>query len=280
MKRGALCLAYVASMLAGLCLLGMALADPGVKKTCDEDTLPIVHWFTDMNTDDVQAIAYLLKNTNSFKLGSLTAVCTGWCNMGPAIQNAFGLLALLDADDVPVYAGDAYAVVAKDTGVYGCEYQNNVPLYPHGKTWADTLLGLNYKYFPAPSSDLRNYYPNFPEAVSSLPAVINATDPSREIIFVNTGPFSTVDRLFTQNPWMKRRVSRIHAMGGAVYVPGNLFFPYGEAANQRVREQHLLGPAVGPGRVPVGGAHHAGAPRRHQRVRRRHRVPQHHLQAP
>eukprot|EP01133_Synstelium_polycarpum_P014259 gene14259-16831_t len=152
--------------------------------------------------------------------------------MGPAIQNMFGLLAMMDRNDIPVYAGDVYSVVTKDTGVYGCEYTSSIPLYPSGKTWSDTVMGFNYKYFPKPASDDRNYYPNFPESIAQLPQMINKTAADRVINFVCLSPFSTINRLFTNNPWIKSRVNHIYAMGGAVFVPGNLFFPIGKAPNK------------------------------------------------
>eukprot|EP01133_Synstelium_polycarpum_P014258 gene14258-16830_t len=134
-------------------------------------------------------------------------------------------------DDIPVYAGDSYSVVEVDSGTYGCQYTKNVPLYPGGKDWPDTVMGLNHKYWPKPKSDDRSYYPDFPTAVDNIPQLINQTAANREIIFVSLAPFSTVHRLLTNTPWIKSRVSHIYAMGGAVFVPGNLFFPFHNPAN-------------------------------------------------
>jgi len=187
---------------------------------------PKVFVFTDANTDDVQAIKLLLKYSN-VEVAALIPDCAGFCNMGPAIQNLFGLLHFMDRDDIPIWAGQAYASAEIDSGDYGCRYAKTVPLFPKGKIWADTILGLNRRY-PHPPEN-RNYYPNYTTVFTNLPQAVAATD--GPVYFLSLGAFSTIDFLYRQNPWLVQRVDRLFVMGGAVFVPGNLFFPKGQAPN-------------------------------------------------
>jgi len=187
---------------------------------------PTVFVFTDANTDDVQAIKLLLKYSN-VHVAALIPDCAGFCNMGPAIQNLFGLLHFMGRDDIHVWAGEAYASIEIDSGDYGCRYQKTVPLFPKGKIWADTILGLNRRY-PIPPEN-RNYFPNFTTVFDKLPQAISQID--GPVYFLSLGAFSTIDFLFRQNPGLVQRVDRIFVMGGAVYVPGNLFYPKGHAPN-------------------------------------------------
>jgi len=187
---------------------------------------PKVFVFTDANTDDVQAIKLLLKYSN-VEVAALIPDCAGFCNMGPAIQNLFGLLHFMDRDDIPIWAGQAYASAEIDSGDYGCRYAKTVPLFPKGKIWADTILGLNRRY-PTPPEN-RNYYPNFTTVFANLPQAVAATD--GPVYFLSLGAFSTIDFLYRQNPWLVQRVDRLFVMGGAVFVPGNLFYPKGHAPN-------------------------------------------------
>ncbi len=208
----------LAAALLFFAFLSVALAQTTAK--------PQVFIFTDANTDDVQAIKLLLKYSN-VEVAALIPDCAGFCNMGPAIQNLFGLLHFMNRDDIPIWAGQAYASAEIDSGEYGCRYAKTVPLFPKGKIWADTILGLNRRY-PTPPEN-RNYYPNYTTVFEHLPQAVAAT--SGPVYFLSLGAFSTIDFLYRANPWLVQRVDRLFVMGGAVFVPGNLFFPKGHAPN-------------------------------------------------
>lgn len=112
----------------------------------------MVFVFTDVNLDDVQAIKLLLKYSDKLDVGGLVPVCTGWCNMGPAIQNLFGLLSFMNRDDVPVWAGDAYALSEQTSGLYGCTYERSIPLY-HLPAALLILSRLHSRQVPASRSE-------------------------------------------------------------------------------------------------------------------------------
>lgn len=60
---------------------------------------------------------------------------------------------------------------------------------------------------------------------------MTAIEPDRPVHFLSLGSFTTIDRLFQLKPYLKRRVDRIWAMGGALRVEGNLFWPLGHPPN-------------------------------------------------
>jgi inosine-uridine nucleoside N-ribohydrolase len=192
-----------------------------------EPVKPTVFIFNDANIDDYMAIKLLLKYSNIHVAG-LVPGCAGFCNMGPGIQNMFGLLSYLGREDVQVWAGEAYASSEIDSGNYSCTFQKTVPEFPRGKVWADTALGLNQRY-PRLTDPTRNYYPGFPQVYDRLPQAIAAID--GPIIFLSLGTLTEIDYLFRRFPEIKQRVERIYIMGGAVNVPGNLFFPRGRVPN-------------------------------------------------
>ncbi|ELR19344.1 Inosine-uridine preferring nucleoside hydrolase [Acanthamoeba castellanii str. Neff] len=156
---------------------------------------PKVFIFTDANTDDVQAIKLLLKYSN-VEVAALIPDCAA-----SATWNLFGLLHFMDRDDIPIWAGQAYASAEIDSGDYGCRYAKTVPLFPKGKIWADTILGLNRRY-PHPPEN-RNYYPNYTTVFTNLPQAVAATD--GPVYFLSLGAFSTIDFLYRQNPWLVQR---------------------------------------------------------------------------
>jgi len=214
-------------VVAMLCLMATVALAHRPSPSPSPSPKPTVFVFTDVNTDDFMALKLILKYSN-VKVGGFVAGCAGFCNMGPGIQNLFGLLKFMDRDDVPVWAGEAYASTEIDSGNYSCTFQKTVPLFPKGKTWADTILGLNQRY-PRLTDPQRNYYPGFPQVYEPLRAAIAALDGPVE--FLSLGTLTEIDYLFRRYPDLKQRVRRITIMGGAVHVPGNLFFPRGSAPN-------------------------------------------------
>ncbi|ELR12065.1 inosineuridine preferring nucleoside hydrolase family protein [Acanthamoeba castellanii str. Neff] len=186
-------------VVAMLCLMATVALAHRPSPSPSPSPKPTVFVFTDVNTDDFMALKLILKYSN-VKVGGFVAGCAGFCNMGPGIQNLFGLLKFMDRDDVPVWAGEAYASTEIDSGNYSCTFQKT-----------------------------RNYYPGFPQVYEPLRAAIAALDGPVE--FLSLGTLTEIDYLFRRYPDLKQRVRRITIMGGAVHVPGNLFFPRGSAPN-------------------------------------------------
>ena len=173
----------LATLLATALVLSATAVRPDDEDHAPKPVKPAVFIFTDANTDDVQAIQLLLKFKKDLDVKALITVCTGFCNMGPAIQNLFGLLAFVGREDVAVWAGDAYGELEVSSGAFGCTYQATVELFPKGKIWADTLLGLNQR-FPRLENPQRNYFPNFTSVYNELPAAIAALEPNQPVYFL------------------------------------------------------------------------------------------------
>ncbi len=191
---------------------------------------PVVIIDTDMNTDDVMAIQYILKCTSEVHVAAISVVATGFCNMGPGINNLFGLLAFMDRNDVLVAPGEAYAHIEIESGEYDYRYQKSVPLTSRGsKLWADTLLGMA-RHFPSLPPD-RYYSPDLKSYDLVIPQVLNATSLDTPIYILSLGPMTNINRLFRTQPWVRSRITRIYAMGGAIHDMGNLFWPRGKVDN-------------------------------------------------
>ncbi len=189
---------------------------------------PVVIIDSDVNTDDMMAIKYLLKY-DEVQVKAITVAATGFCNVGPGINNLFGLLAFMDRNDVLVAPGEAYADIEITSGDYGFHYQKAVPLWPKGKIWADTLLGMT-RHYPRLPAD-RYFHVGMPNYTVVIPQVINDTPAGTPIYILSTGPMTNINRLFRSQPWIKERITRIYAMGGAIYAAGNLFWPKGKVDN-------------------------------------------------
>ncbi len=189
---------------------------------------PVVIVDTDVNTDDMMAIKYLLK-FKEINVKALTVVGSGFCNMGPGINNLFGLLAYMNRNDVIVAPGEAYPDIEITTGNYDFHYQKAVPLWPKGKIWADTLLGLTRLYPRLPAD--RYYAVGMKNYTVAIPEVVNATPPGTPIYILALGPLTNIYRLFKTQPWLKQRITRLFIMGGAVHDAGNLFWPRGKVDN-------------------------------------------------
>lgn len=181
---------------------------------------------TDMNMDDAQAILWLLKRPD-IDIKAITVTGTGWCSLGSGLNNIYDMLAFMNREDIPVAWGSPYALYELASGDYGCTYAKSVPLAPIGRLWSDTLMGLA-RCFPR-SSQGRSYDPNAPAAPALISQVLAAASAPVDILAL--GPATTIATLLSDYPAAKPKIGRVVFSGGAVYEAGNLFFPYGNAAN-------------------------------------------------
>lgn len=193
-----------------LCLALLALTTAAGKPP-----RPIIH-DTDANNDDLMALTFLLKHPD-IDVRAVSVVGTGWSDLGAGMTNIYGLLSLMGRNDIPVAAGAAYASYEVSSGEYGCTYAKVVP--KTSLAMSDVALGTA-RWFPKPPLG-RQYDPESPAAVDVMAGVINATGP---IEILATGPLTNIDALFAKYPWTKDYVTRIYIMGGAVYVPGNIWW--------------------------------------------------------
>ena len=156
---------------------------------------------TDVDVSDVAAIATLLHDSR-VDVRAVTIVATGTgvtnCATGRAVIRY--LVEELDASQIPFACG------RQDAG------PDALPFPPEWRTAADTGWGIEMP--PRPQSDLPI------TAVELLDQAISAS-PEPPII-VALGPWTNLEDALAADARFPSRIARIHAMAGAIDVPGNV----------------------------------------------------------
>lgn len=154
---------------------------------------------TDMSTDDVLALLYLVRRFD-VDLRAVTVSGTGLTRCPPGARNALDLLALAHRSDVPVACGLAEPLAGFDQ--FPAEWRGG----------ADALFGL----LLPPSARA----PDGRGAVELLRATLE-TSPT-PVTLLALGPLTDVAALLRAHPAVAPRIARVVVMGGAVHVPGNV----------------------------------------------------------
>jgi inosine-uridine nucleoside N-ribohydrolase len=163
---------------------------------------------TDMSSDDVVALLYLLQHPDVQVLGIGSS--DGVAHVQPAALNVLRLLALLGRQDIPVAVGS-------ETPLEG---DHAFPgLWRAG---ADQLFGL---LVPEATAE-----PVTESTAELLASVVNAHP--NEVVIVLLGAHTDLARALRQDPALVQRIKSVHMMGGAVHVPGNIHAEYSVVANE------------------------------------------------
>jgi inosine-uridine nucleoside N-ribohydrolase len=153
---------------------------------------------TDMSTDDVLALLYLL-GRRDVDVRAVAVSGTGLADCPAGARNARALLAVAGRADVPVGCGRADPLAGA----------NAFP--PEWRTRADGLFGLD---LPAPArAPVR-------AAVDVLHEALARTGGKATVLAL--GPMTDVAQLLRGHPDARSRIGAVVAMGGAVVVPGNV----------------------------------------------------------
>lgn len=163
---------------------------------------------TDMSSDDVVALLYLLRHPDVEVLGIGSA--NGVAHVEPAARNVLRLLALVGRTDIPVAVGS-------DTPLEG---DHAFPAAWRGG--ADRLFGLTV---PEASSTLSA------ESTSQLLAEVVNAHP-HEVVVVLLGAHTDLALALRADPSLAGRIQAVHLMGGAVNVPGNIHAEYALVDNE------------------------------------------------
>ncbi|GAB4851206.1 Nucleoside hydrolase 5 [Ancistrocladus abbreviatus] len=71
---------------------------------------------TDVNTDDVFALLYILKlDRSQFDLKAVTINADGWSDAGHAVNHVYDLLFMMGRDDIPVGVGGEGGILEEGT---------------------------------------------------------------------------------------------------------------------------------------------------------------------
>ncbi|MFH1475179.1 MAG: nucleoside hydrolase [Chloroflexota bacterium] len=155
---------------------------------------------TDLGADDLAALAVLIRDPG-LDVRAITVARTGLVHCNPGLQNLRNLLADFAAPPMPI----------------GCGRTGTGPeAYPFPDGWraeADRAYGVDFE--PAPATS-----PAGDAAVVIAGAV--ATSPAPPLI-VALGPWTNVANAFAADPGLAGRIAGIHAMGGTLDAPGNIW---------------------------------------------------------
>ena len=171
------------------------------------ETMPIFIT-TDMSSDDVVAVLYLLRHPAVQILGIGSA--NGVAHVEPAARNLLHLLALVGREDIPVAIGS-------DTPLEG-----NHAFPSAWRSGADNLFGLS---LPEAEGQL-------PESSTAdlLAEVVNAHP--GEVTVVLLGAHTDLALALRKDSTLAERIKAVHMMGGAVRVPGNIHQEHAAIANE------------------------------------------------
>ncbi|XP_021747078.1 uncharacterized protein LOC110712921 [Chenopodium quinoa] len=183
---------------------------------------------TDVDTDDLFALLYLLKlNRSEFDLKAVTINTNSWTNAGHAVNQIYDLLFMMGRDDIPVGVGGEGGIsergtISPDVGGYlpiieqgmttagYCRYRQAIPIGQGGRLDIDTNFGLRKSFLP---QGRRRYLPL--HQPSSQEVMIDVISKGPTTVFL-IGVHTNFALFLMSNPLLKKNVEHIYIMGGGV----------------------------------------------------------------
>jgi len=202
-RHGPVVLAFALILAAslGACAEGNSSSKPSLLTGEPPTTQVPIVVDTDVDISDMAALAVLLRDP-AVDVRAVTIVPTGTgvtnCASGRRVIQY--VLAEFGATDVPVGCG------REDRGQDGQRFPDEWRLA------ADTGWGMQMP--PQPQTDLPE------DAVTLMTRTVNESPSAPTIVAL--GPWTNLEDLFASDPAIADRIAGIHAMGGAVDVPGNV----------------------------------------------------------
>ena len=156
---------------------------------------------TDMAADDWMAILFLLQRPD-VQVKAITVTGAGEAHCEPGVRNALGLVALAGNDPIPVACG-------RETPLAGNQE------FPRAwREGVDQMLGLQLPEGSNPHTT--------GNAVDLL--VSTAETSSEKVVLLTLGPLTNVAEAIQQDPSFLENIRQVVIMGGALQVPGNVFY--------------------------------------------------------
>ncbi|WP_057745063.1 nucleoside hydrolase [Liquorilactobacillus capillatus] len=155
----------------------------------------------DTGVDDALALAYALADPDCDLIGIIGSYGNVYVEQG--VQNSLDLLALLGADDVPVYLGAQHALHVDGFKVLPVSAQI------HGDNGVANLQLPTAK--------------RGPEKQSGIDFLIEAAHKYKDqLLFVPTGPLTNLAAALKKDPTIADLIGHVTLMGGALTIPGNV----------------------------------------------------------
>lgn len=183
---------------------------------------------TDVDTDDLFALLYLLKlNRSEFDLQAVTINTNEWTNAGHAVNQVYDVLYMMGRDDIAVGVGGEggiledgkiqanvggyLPIIDQGRGTAGpCRYRQSIPMGAGGRLDIDTNFGYRKSFLPQGS---RKYSPlRQPTAQQVMIEKVSAGPTTVFII----GAHTNFAIFLMNNPHLKKNVEHIYVMGGGV----------------------------------------------------------------
>jgi pyrimidine-specific ribonucleoside hydrolase len=156
---------------------------------------------TDMAADDWMAILFLLQRPD-VRVKAIAITGTGEAHCKPGVRNALGLVALAGNDPIPVACG-------RETPLAG-----NREFPQAWREGVDQMLGL---LLPEGSNPYTSG-----DAVDLL--LSTARSSPVKVVLLTLGPLTNVAEAIQREPTFIENIQQIVIMGGALQVPGNVFY--------------------------------------------------------
>ncbi len=197
--------------LAASLLPGLSACSSGAQAPARAARSVIVD--TDMSSDDIMALTYLLEKPGLSVL-AITVEGTGVADGLSGSQNVSRLVRALGIRrHIPIAYGPAQPLAGQAA-------------FPSAwRATADRMYGLK---IPAWSGAAPG-----PDAVSLLTRTLSS---SRQVSLITLGPLTNVALALRARPAIAAKIARIYAMAGAIHVPGN------EPAHQRAEWNAYIDP--------------------------------------
>ncbi|KAK7348185.1 hypothetical protein VNO80_22735 [Phaseolus coccineus] len=183
---------------------------------------------TDVDTDDLFALLYLIKlNSSQFKLEAITISANAWSNGGHGVNQIYDLLYMMGRDDVAVGVGGEGGILPNGTilpnvGGYlpiieqgmttvgDCRYRRAIPIGLGGRLDIDANYGIRKAFLP---QGTRKYSP-MQQASAQEVLIEKISDGPITVLVI--GAHTNIGIFLMNNPHLKKNVERIYIMGGGV----------------------------------------------------------------
>ncbi|XP_040379822.1 uncharacterized protein LOC102700802 isoform X1 [Oryza brachyantha] len=183
---------------------------------------------TDMDTDDLFALLYLLKqNRSEFELKAVTIDVNAWSDAGHAVNQLYDMLYMMGRDDILVGVGgdggiSVHGTIHPNVGGYlplidqgmatfgPCRYRQAIPLEGGGRLDVDTNFGIRKGFLPQGNRRYR------PLQQSTAQQVLIDTISAGPTTIMLIGSHTNFAIFLMTHPHLKRNVEHIYIMGGGV----------------------------------------------------------------
>ncbi|XP_027119895.1 nucleoside hydrolase 3-like [Coffea arabica] len=183
---------------------------------------------TDVDTDDLFALLYLLKlNRSEFDLQAVTINTNAWTDAGHGVNQVYDLLYMMGRDDIAVGVGGEGGILEDGTilanvggylplieqgiGTAGyCRYRQAIPVGLGGRLDVDTNFGFRKGFLP---QGRRKYSPL--QQPTAQQVMIDKISAGPTTVFI-IGAHTNFAIFLMNNPHLKRNVKHIYIMGGGV----------------------------------------------------------------